>query len=120
MKSIAIVAFALALTSCAAFTAESDFYVDNQSSYQMKVTWVKLDNHDSAEAIIPSGQKVRIVHAKMLEADKLWPSDYFESMYVYFGPGDTPVIQRAWTDNTEWNEESPSSGTDVFTGPVKY
>ena len=109
-----------ATSGCMLFVTESEFYVENDTGYDLSVSWVL--EYDGSEGSttdpIPPGESVMIADGELLEADELPPSIYFSSITIEAEIGGTTVTvySRDPVDDDEWvRSEQVSRGDYIFT-----
>ncbi|GAB1482679.1 hypothetical protein MASR2M78_14950 [Treponema sp.] len=67
------------LSSCILFTAESDFYVENESSHTLTLSWVN-DEDKTESLIVPANETALLENSVMGETNEIKPSHVFKSI----------------------------------------
>ena len=118
MKAIrlcSLIAFTILIGSCVFFAVSSEFYVDNQSNYSIKAVWQTTDGA-SSNALLAAGERCKIGEGKMIETNKVLPSDVLSNIAIYvMGNTDwTLKYEQSPIDNQAWLESSGSGNVDYI------
>ena len=94
------------ITACVFITSTGSFYVANESSGPIYVSWT--DQSDAADSlIIAAGETKLIASHQILEADDVPPEQVFQTFTIYSDSALTNMLyEQNPIDNGEWEREA--------------
>ena len=96
----------LLCSSCILSAVESDFYIANMTSYDLKISWI--DDNDKTETMnVQANSKVLIYHKQLGEADDIPPTVAFKmlSATANINGADAIVYKQMPIDNSIWTRQ---------------
>ncbi|TVQ19598.1 MAG: hypothetical protein EA382_16200 [Spirochaetaceae bacterium] len=107
------------LSGCAWFTAESEFSLDNQTSYELAVTWVGRSD-DLVRSLpdpVKPGESATITSGRLLNASAVTPALFFSRITIDAKQAGewTPAYTRHPVKDDEWTPGDDEPGVYTLT-----
>ena len=97
----------LILNSCILFTAESDFYINNGTSFTLTVSWIN-DEDINQTILVSINETVILENSVMGETNDIKPTFVFKSLKATrnISGSDVEVYNQSPIDNAVWQKTS--------------